>query len=137
MRYVHSADRALDALREVQNHDVEPADALSTIASVISENLDYLEAVINSQNAGQIANMLVADLYPNDPLSKFILRGLESGSLPELTEEAPDPHAIYRGCAIFAASIRDSYSSDAPKTGGKTIYNLIVKLGCLPADARE
>ena len=116
---------ALNVLSEVQNGSIEPAAALNLLSDVIVERLRKFKVNENTQNAGQIANIMIARLFPENPLSAFVLKGLDSGDLPNFSNDEPEENAIQRGCAVFALNVRDSYSNTAPKMGGKIVYDFI------------
>lgn len=132
-----SANQALHALREVQYKNIEPAEAVRVIVEIIQNNLKNLRAVENSINAGQVANLMAAELFPNDPMSKLIRRNVESGLMPELSNEIPHRHSIYRATAVFASLVSNSWSDEAPRRGGKIVDEFIESSGYLPSEVRE
>ena len=107
-------------------------EAVSNISEIIRENIAVYSVMENAQNAAQIANLLTAELYPKDPLSMFVLKGVGSGRLPEFSNEPPSENALLQGCAVLAVNLAQSYHFESPNAEAARLLEAIERSGLLP-----
>lgn len=132
MSLVFGSKEALQVLFDLERGDTAPEVGLEVLASIFFRNLNELSVAVNTQNALQIAKVISAELFPDDPLNKIVVRWIEEGRVPSFSKDLPEKYSVYRACSVFASSVATSWSPDAPKEGGKILDQYIEQQGYLP-----
>lgn len=110
-------------------------EAISFLSGIIAENLKEFGVMSNSQNAAQIANLLTADLYPEDPLGELIHVAIVNGRLPNFSNNCESTGALMQGCAVLATNLSECYDTWAPKAAASRLFKMIEGSGLLPQES--
>jgi hypothetical protein len=122
-------------MSSLQAGELSPSDAIDIIALSLRDNLERFNVPINIQNAGQVANILSAQLLPKSPLSRFVLTRLKSDKLPEFSFAEAESHALERGVAVIAINIQHGIDIEAPHAAAAILLSKLRELGHLPSSS--
>ncbi|MBD2449923.1 hypothetical protein H6G76_22710 [Nostoc sp. FACHB-152] len=127
----------LEALENLYTNSLTVEEALEIICSVFKENLAQFSAIENIHNAGKIANLLSAKLFPSRILSRVVLQWIQQGRYQEFTDDPDFEYAVLRGCAVLLWIVMKEKPSKTLSISSERLFKYIDDIGALPDDYIE
>jgi hypothetical protein len=122
-----------NALFAVEEGKMSPEEALNRLVSIIGENLEAFGVPANIRNAGEVADIISAQLRPLNLLGRLTLSRIQRGSWPDFSPYPPEIHAIERGVAVILLGFNNSkFYPNAPHRAANEIRSLLEARGHLP-----
>jgi len=125
-------DTVFQTLHARERAELSEDGALALLERVILKNLEELGIPPNIQNCCQIANHITAVLLPDEPLSRWVIESIKSGSLPVYSHSKAEDHGIERGVAVILLGISRCSRVDVPHDAASRLLRRIEELGHLP-----
>lgn len=137
LKMISPAKRAVSIINSVEKQETSVLSGFDEIAQILLHELKSEGIIKNLHNSVQIARIMAAELFPNDPLYKPTAENISSGNTIVFTDDSSESYDVYRGCAIFLLSIVDSEERGLPERGANILLDFYNDSEYAPDDVIE